>query len=107
MTSEHGPTAGEPHQPEPRRRAARFGGLPSPDDLERLRDCIQKRLDQIEDLARERERLASPLPQVEASEKERALLQRVATLEQENDRLRTQLVRREQEWRTGIEQLEE
>jgi hypothetical protein len=107
MTGEHVPIATEPHDPEPRRRAARAGGPPPLADLERLRDAIKDRLDQIEALARER--LAAPpaAPSDDATELERGLLRKVADLEEDNERLRTEEDRREQEWRAMIEQLEE
>jgi DNA repair exonuclease SbcCD ATPase subunit len=103
--SKHVPPASEPHGPEPRRRVARPGALPPLGDLERLRDRIQERLDQVEALARER--LGSLPPRVETPEQEGALLRRIAELEEAGERLRTQADRREQEWHDAVERLEE
>jgi hypothetical protein len=105
MTGDQVPPASEPHVTEPRRRAPRPGALPALVDLERLRDVIQKRLDQIEALARERLEMVPTA--AEDPEREQALLRQVADLEAANDRFRDQAERHEQEWRTALAQLEE
>jgi DNA repair exonuclease SbcCD ATPase subunit len=76
-------------------------------DLGRLRDLIQKRLDQIEALAREYLESTATRDGVETSEQEQALLRRIAELEEANQRIRTQAERHEQDWQKAFEQLEE
>jgi DNA repair exonuclease SbcCD ATPase subunit len=107
MTGEHGPPASERHEPEPRRRAARPGSPPGPVDLERLRDLIRRRLDQIETLARERLESGHSPDGSENSESERELLRRVTELEEANERIRGQAERHEQDWRSAFDKLEE
>jgi hypothetical protein len=107
MTGEYGPPASERHDPEPRRWATRPGGPQGPVDLERLRDLIRRRLDQIEALARERLASVQSPGGVEPSESERELLRRVNELEEINERIRGQAERHEQDWRSAFEQLEE
>jgi hypothetical protein len=107
MTGEHGPPVSERLETEPRRRAARPGGLPGQVDLERLRDLIRRRLDQIEALARERLGSVEAPGTIENSETEKELLRRLAELEEANERIRGQAERHEQDWRSAFEQLEE
>lgn len=105
MTGEQVPPASEPHENEPRRRAPRPGAPPTLVDLDRLRDVIQRRLDQIEALARER--VESAPTAAEDPERERALLRQVADLQEANEKFRAQAERHEHDWRAALAQLEE
>jgi len=71
--------------------------------LERLRDALLHRLDQIESLATEQ---AARLDQ-SSSQREQALRERVLALEAAQARLQGELRRREQEWHDAVQQLED
>ena len=72
--------------------------------LERLRERVRERLDQIEALARDR--AAVPEQTAETSERERVLHQRLAELEDAQRRQRVEADRWEKERQAAAEQLE-
>jgi hypothetical protein len=75
--------------------------------LEAIRAGLRERIDRIEALALER---ASALEEASAGESpapDRALQQKVADLEEKLGRAQAEVRRREQEWKTAIEQLED
>ena len=71
--------------------------------LDRLRDALLHRLDQLETLAAEQ---AARLDQ-SSSEREQALRERSVALEAAQARLQAELRRREQEWHDAVQQLED
>lgn len=99
MSGEHVPPASEPREPDPKWRAMRPAVSAHCPDLERLRDVIRQRLDQIEVLAREG--IANP------AEELLALQRRIADLEEANEQLRVEAERRERDWQAGLERLEQ
>jgi hypothetical protein len=99
---ENGPNTTEHHDHDPRRRISRGDTTILLQGLERLRECIEQRLKGLETLARER----TGRPNPPASELEQRLQQTIAEYEEAQLRLRAQAERREQEWRTSLEQLE-
>ena len=93
--------------PRPGRETNRAPSRPGPAallrDLERVREGIQQRLDQIEDLARRR----AEDPSRASSDRERELEGRIAGLEEAQAQLRDEARRREEQGREAIERLEE
>jgi hypothetical protein len=71
--------------------------------LDRLRETLFQRLDEVEALALEQTALLNESP----SGRERALRERVMTLETAQARLLAESKRREQEWQAVLEQLDE
>jgi hypothetical protein len=72
--------------------------------LERLRECVGRRLEDLETLARERVS-ASPTA-ADPPEPQGLLQRRIAEFEEAQRSLREQADRREREWREALEQLE-
>lgn len=103
MTGKTVQTSSAPREPRTRRAAA-----PRPEaaalvqGLERLRDSLIRRLEQIETLALEQ----ATLLEQDSTEREQVLRERVFSLEAAQARLQAEGKRREQEWQTVIEQLE-
>jgi hypothetical protein len=110
VAGEHVLSTGENHEQEPRRRNPRFDSNSNPliQGLERLRDCVEQRLVRLEALARERVdgAAALPAPVGEPAALEQRLQQQIAEYQEAQSRLRALAERREQEWKTALEQLE-
>jgi hypothetical protein len=102
MTGENLAATNENQEPDPKRRISRPDSNALIQGLERLRECFEQRLVRLEGMARER---AAP-PVADRTELEHKLQQRIGEIEDAQLRLRTQAERREQEWRTALEQLE-
>jgi len=102
MTGENVPATNENHDHDSKRRISRVDTNALIQGLERLRECVEQRLNRLEAAAREQAALVVPEP----SELERKLQQRIAEYEEAQLRLRAQAERREQEWRTALEQIE-
>lgn len=78
------------------------GAAPLLEGLDRLRDALLQRLEQIEALAAEQTaRLQAGMP-----DRERALRERVTLLEASQARLQAEVKRREQEWQDLIREME-
>jgi hypothetical protein len=92
------------HYLDPKRRTSRLDSNALIQGLERLRDCVEQRLNRLEAAARER--AAQPAPVLGASELEQKLQRRIAEYDEAQLRLRAQAERHEQEWRTALEQIE-
>jgi hypothetical protein len=106
MIGENVPPGSEDHDHDhdPKRRISRPDSNALIQGLERLREIIEQRLARLESVARERERAAPPV--LDRSGLEQKLQQQIASYEEAQLRLRAQAERREQEWRTSLEQLE-
>jgi DNA repair exonuclease SbcCD ATPase subunit len=108
MIGENVPPGSEDHDHDrdhdPKRRISRPDSNALIQGLERLREIIEQRLARLESVARERERAVPPV--LDRSELEQKLQQQIASYEEAQLRLRAQAERREQEWRTSLEQLE-
>jgi DNA repair exonuclease SbcCD ATPase subunit len=88
---------------ETKRTSSRPGHVALLQGLERVREGIQQRLDQIEDIARRR---AEP-PSGANSGRERELERRIAELEEAQARSRDEARRREEQGREAVERLEQ
>src|SRR4051812_12193571 len=99
MTGENGPSTTDHHEHDPRRRIARGDSNALIQGLERLRECVEGRLEGLERAARER---AAP-PAMAPSELEQRLQQRIAEHEEAQLHLRTLADRRDQEWQAALE----
>jgi TolA-binding protein len=75
--------------------------------LEAIRDGVRERIDRIEALALERVSAGEAARTDESPEPNRALQQKVADLEEKLGRAQAEVRRRETEWRTAMEQLED
>jgi hypothetical protein len=102
MTGEYRATTNENHDPDPKRKISRVEANTLIQGLERVRECFEQRLGRLEAAARER----TEQPVADRSELEQMLQQRIDEYEEAQLRLRAQAERREQEWRTALEQLE-
>jgi DNA repair exonuclease SbcCD ATPase subunit len=88
---------------ETKRTSSRPGHVALLQGLERVREGIRQRLDQIEDLARQR----SEPPSGAISGRERELERRIADLEESQARSRDEARRLEEQGREAIERLEQ
>jgi hypothetical protein len=95
-------TVGEQRGGRARRGAPREDAAAHVAHLEKLRDALLHRLEQIEALAVEQARMSGATP----SEREAVLRERLSTLEASHARLQAESRRREQEWQEFLEQLE-
>jgi DNA repair exonuclease SbcCD ATPase subunit len=102
MTGENIPPTRETHDIDSRRWISRLDSNALIQSLERLRECFEQRLSQLEAVARER----APLPIPVTSQLERELQRRIAEYEEAQRRLRSQADRQEQEYRAALEQVE-
>jgi DNA repair exonuclease SbcCD ATPase subunit len=91
-----------PQSPESKARTARTGPTGLVQGLERIREALQAKLDQLEAVAREQ---VAAVSQVDL-EQERELEQRIAGIEEAQRRLRSETERWEKERQTALEQLE-
>ena len=121
MTGDHVPQPNGSRAPRPRRAAARAEPGDLLRGLEKLREALRERLDALERLARERPELqAEPRDRLngddfddvggdeapEGSPRERDLMQTIRELEERQARLVADARRREHEWLTAMEQVE-
>jgi hypothetical protein len=102
MTGEYRAVTNESNDPDPKRKISRLDANTLIQGLERVRECFEQRLGRLEAAARER----TVEPVADRSELEQQLQQRINEYEEAQLRLREQAERREQEWRTALEQLE-
>src|SRR4051794_15191694 len=106
MTGKIAPqTTSEPRDPRPRRAAdaaTRPDAAALVQGLERLRDVLLRRLDEIENLAEGQARS----PEQDASDREQELSGRVLELEAAQARLQGETKRREQEYQAALQHLE-
>jgi hypothetical protein len=103
MTGEHLAVSSENHDSDSKRRISRLDSNALIQGLERLRECLEQRLVQLEAMARERaEYKAADRPEFE-----QRLQERISEYEEAQHRLRAQAERREQEWQAALEQLED
>ena len=103
MTGENVSATNDNHDPDPRRKISRLESNALIQGLERLRECFEQRLGRLEAVAREQ--TADPV--AGRSELDQQLQERIHDYEEEQLRLRSQAERREREWRTALEQLED
>lgn len=103
MTAITATAMSEPREPRCRGTPGRGNAAALVQGLDRLRDALLHRLDQIETLAAEQ---AARLDQ-SSSEREQALRERAVALEAAQTRLQAELRRREQEWHDALQQLED
>src|SRR5262245_41720244 len=104
MTSEFTTPSGTPQPSRPRRGGTRPDQFPVIQGLDRLRDFVHQRLDRIE--AMTVERIASPLASADPTEREQELRKRLGEAEERQGRIVAEAKRREQEWESGLEQIE-
>jgi hypothetical protein len=102
MTGENIPPTREAHDQDSRRRTSRLDSNALIQGLERLRECFERRLGQLE--AAVRERATRPIPVV--TQLERELQRRINEYEEAQRRLRSQADRQEQGYREALEQVE-
>ncbi|MFO0907588.1 MAG: hypothetical protein U0794_04370 [Isosphaeraceae bacterium] len=102
MAGKSGLATNDPREPRTR-RAGRTDPASLVEGLERLRDSIFLRLEQLEALVEENAALAG----LDPSDREQALRERVALLEAAQARLMAEVKRREQEWQELLTQLED
>jgi hypothetical protein len=102
MIGENGQSRDENHDHDTKRKMSRLDSNALIQGLERLRESVEQKLYRLETLARERAAEAVP----DAPELDLRLKQRIADFEEAQLRLRAQTERREQEWRTALEQIE-
>lgn len=86
-----------------RREASRLDPLVLVEGLDRLQETLIRRLDGLERLVVEQDEFY----QMKPSERERLLREKISSLEASLARLQAENKRREQEWQTFLEQLEE
>jgi hypothetical protein len=96
------PGAGEGGDPKFRRNGRRSDPGEFSQVLDRLRDGLLQRLEQLEAIAAEQVALLEQ----DTSEREQALRERVALLEATQSRLQAEAKRRQQEWEAVLEDLE-
>ncbi len=103
MVGNTSPRPGDRPGQETKRGSSPPGPVALLQGLERVRECIRQRLDQIEDLARQR----IESPSRASSDRERELEGRIADLEEAQARSRDEGRRREEQGREAIERLEQ
>src|SRR3954452_18547620 len=96
--------SGTPQLPRSRRGGARPDPFPLLQGLDRIRDFVHQRLDRIEALSQERS--SSSAPPADPSEREQELRRRLVEAEERQGRIVAEARRREQEWVTGLEEIE-
>jgi hypothetical protein len=102
MTGENVAVTNENLDLEAKRKISRLESNALIQGLERLRECVEQRLSRLETMARER--LAQPV--LDRSELELKLERQLGEVEEAQLRVRAHAERREQEWRSALEQLE-
>jgi hypothetical protein len=105
MASDLPTTPGNSQPSRPRRAGARPDPFPLLQGLDRIRDFVHQRLDRIEALSLERGASAAA-SSADPSEREQELRRRLAEAEERQGRIVAEARRREQEWLTGLEQIE-
>lgn len=102
MSSEQQAPSAPSQPPRARRGAARPDPASLLQGLERLREVVHQRLDRIESMAKDG---ATALP-ADPSDRERELRRKIVELEERQARIVAEAKRKEQEWLSGLEQLE-